>query len=155
MPDDRQPYAGTPGGTRPAPGPNGRLEWSAPAVASNVGVLRSDLVAFAGRHGAGGPLKDDVALATSEALANAVMHGYVGGTPGTLHVIAEHADGRLVVRVIDDGRGPGPRGDSPGMGLGTALMTTLTTQLVIGPGSGGKGTETRLTFALAAVAPAS
>ena len=154
MPEQQQ-LSGKVGAICAARGPNGRLEWSAPAVAENVGVLRSDLVAFAGRHGAGGPLKDDVALATSEALANAVMHGYVGRTPGTLHVIAEHADGRLVVRVIDDGRGPGPRGDSPGMGLGTALMTRLTTQLVIGPGAGGKGTETRLTFALAGVAPAS
>jgi anti-sigma regulatory factor (Ser/Thr protein kinase) len=52
-------------------------------------------------------------------MSNAVIHGFIDSSPGALHVIAEHHPGRLIVRVIDDGCGLVPRGDSPGMGLGT------------------------------------
>jgi anti-sigma regulatory factor (Ser/Thr protein kinase) len=100
-------------------GQNGRWEWLVLAVPKSVGILRTGIAALAARHGADADRQGDVALAVSEAMSNAVIHGFIDSSPGALHVIAEHHPGRLIVRVIDDGCGLVPRGDSPGMGLGT------------------------------------
>jgi anti-sigma regulatory factor (Ser/Thr protein kinase) len=148
--DDRQ-HAGFPKGAAIAgPGQNGRWERLVLAVPKSVGILRTGIVAFAAEHGADAGQQGDVALAVSEAMSNAVIHGFIDSSPGELHVIAEHHPGRLVVRVIDDGCGLVPRADSPGLGLGAPLMARLASELVIGPGLDGTGTETRLTFDLSA-----
>ena len=120
------------------------------AVPKSVGILRTGIAAFAAQHGADAGQQSDVALAVSEACRTPVIHGFVDSSPGALQVIAEHHSGRLIVRVIDDGRGLVPRADSPGLGLGTPLMIRLASEVVVGPGLDGKGTETRLTFDLSA-----
>ena len=128
----------------------GRLEQRARALPENVGALRTRIVAFAARHGLDAATCDDIALATSEALSNAVIHAFVGRPPGTLRAIAETSGDGLTVHIIDDGRGMTPRADSPGAGFGVPIMTRLTSSLDIREGPNGRGTETRLTFEQAA-----
>jgi serine/threonine-protein kinase RsbW/stage II sporulation protein AB (anti-sigma F factor) len=125
---------------------NGRFEQRARALPENVGALRRGIVAFAARHGLDAAACVDVALAASEALTNAVIHGFVGRSPGTLRAIAEISGDGLIVRIIDDGRGMISRTDSPGAGVGVPLMARLASNLDIREGPDGRGTETRLTF---------
>jgi serine/threonine-protein kinase RsbW/stage II sporulation protein AB (anti-sigma F factor) len=67
-----------------------------------------------------------------EACANAVVHAYRRSpVPGEIHLRALVEDNALVVEVRDDGSGPSPRTDSPGMGLGLPLMARLTRELQV------------------------
>src|SRR3712207_7311397 len=50
--------------------------------------------------------------------------------------------------VSDIGRGVVPRPDSPGLGLGLPLMSTLALSVAIGDGENNRGTEVRMSFAL-------
>ena len=68
---------------------------------------------------------DAVALAVSEAVTNAVLHAYVGRLPGDIDITVCPEDDQLVVSVTDGGSGMMPRLDSPGAGLGLALIATL------------------------------
>jgi serine/threonine-protein kinase RsbW len=132
---------------------DGRWEQRSDADAASVGLLRAAIVAFADRHGVDATTRADIALAASEALTNAVVHAFIGRPPGTLLAIAESCHDGLVVRIIDDGRGMFPRTDSPGLGLGLALMAELASDLDVRAGPGGQGTETCLTFRTARPAP--
>ena len=67
----------------------------------------------------------DVKLAVSEAVTNAVVHGYRDRSPGTISVGARMRDGLLLVTVADDGIGMLPNPDSGGLGLGLSLITQL------------------------------
>ena len=125
---------------------DGRWEHHAPALAPNVGVMRTGVVAFAALHGAGRSAQSDIALAVSEALTNAVVHAFVQRPAGTMSLLAEAAVDALLVRITDDGRGMSPRVDSPGMGLGLTLIARLTSSAEILPAPRGPGTELRLRF---------
>lgn len=125
---------------------NGRWEHHAAALAANVGIMRSGVVAFAAEHGASRRAQADIALAVSEALTNSVVHAFVRVPAGTMSVFAESAVGALHVRVTDDGSGMGSRADSPGMGLGVGLISRLSSSAEYVPGPGGKGTELHLSF---------
>ena len=74
-------------------------------------------------------------LAVSEAVTNAVVHAYrdrpTGAPPGIVHVRAWFADGELLISVSDEGVGMKPREDSPGAGVGLALMAQLADRLEI------------------------
>jgi anti-sigma regulatory factor (Ser/Thr protein kinase) len=65
----------------------------------------------------------DVALAVSEAVGNAVVHAFIGRSPGNIRIRAKRLRERLVVSVSDDGIGMKPNLDSPGMGMGVSLIT--------------------------------
>ena len=76
----------------------------------------------------------NVALCVSEAVTNAVVHAFRDreGRSGTIRVLAECTDGRMLhVSVEDDGVGFSPRPDSPGLGLGLGLISTLTSSMEI------------------------
>ena len=102
-----------------------RLELDADA--SSVAVARSQLSRIAaecGAHAAG------VELCVSEAVSNAVIHAYRrrdrdDGEPPTVRVAADVEDGFLRVIVEDDGVGPVPRHDSPGLGIGLSLIAAI------------------------------
>ena len=96
--------------------------------------------------GATPPQRADVALAVSEALTNVVMHAYVGRPSGPMRIRTETVEDRLVVEVEDDGIGLRPRLDSPGAGLGLALIGTLTADLVLTSGRAGHGTLVQMAF---------
>ena len=69
---------------------------------------------------------EQVALATSEAVTNAVIHAYRDAEPGLVRLSAMLEDDDLVVTVRDEGIGMRPDLDSPGMGYGVALIGSLT-----------------------------
>jgi bifunctional DNase/RNase/anti-sigma regulatory factor (Ser/Thr protein kinase) len=74
---------------------------------------------------------DGVALAVSESVSNAVVHAYPDGARGAVRIFAALDGLELVVVVTDDGRGMTPRTDSPGMGIGLALIARLASSVEI------------------------
>lgn len=89
-------------------------------AAADVGAIRRRVWAFAAEHGASGMELAAIQIAISEAVANAVEHGY-GGGGGEVRVDVDVEDGELEVVVADGGRGfMGEPGE--GLGLGLALM---------------------------------
>ena len=89
-----------------------------------------------------------VALAVSEAVGNAVMHAFRGTDGGTIVVRAETEGPALAVTVRDDGVGMTPDFESPGLGVGTALISRLAADTRIR--SSQEGTTVRMTFPIGA-----
>ena len=119
------------------------------ATADAVGPLRRWVEQLCDGTGASRKQCADVALATSEALTNVVMHAYVDRPgPGPLRIRAAHDDRRMLVEVEDEGVGLRPRLDSPGAGFGIALIATLAAELEFAHGPAGAGTLVRMAFAL-------
>jgi anti-sigma regulatory factor (Ser/Thr protein kinase) len=121
-----------------------RFETRVGAQPACVGNLRAAVVEFAERLGFvdTGP----IALAVSEALTNAVVHAYRDEEPGDIRVVACDEPDRLVVVVRDYGSGMLPRTDSPGLGLGLPLISTMTDALQV-EAAEGSGTLLRMHFA--------
>jgi anti-sigma regulatory factor (Ser/Thr protein kinase) len=119
-----------------------------PATPDQVREVRHAVVAYGRDHGVAD--LDAIAIAVTEAVSNAVMHAYVGmPVPGTVQVTATTCrNGGLEVVVADDGRGPVPRDDSPGIGLGVPLMHALSDAVEL-RGRAGGGTRVRMLFAVA------
>jgi anti-sigma regulatory factor (Ser/Thr protein kinase) len=122
--------------------------WTVPASAPNVAELRHSVVEFARANGVPEPRLDDVALAVSEAVSNAVVHAFRGiGDHGTLMVQAAVREREwLDVQVTDDGSGMAPRDDSPGLGLGLPLIRHLADELDHRQPANGIGTEVWMRF---------
>jgi anti-sigma regulatory factor (Ser/Thr protein kinase) len=68
---------------------------------------------------------DDVRIAVSEAVGNAIVHAYRGGDAGTITVLARQDRGLLLVTVADDGVGMMPNPDSTGLRVGIPLITKI------------------------------
>lgn len=126
-----------------------KFERSYAAKAESVGAVRSALVAYVRAGGFGERIVDAVALAVSEAATNVVMHAYSGsGGPGTIEVIAAVAGDELWVIVTDAGSGLQPHRDSPGLGLGLAIIARVADGVdLVKPAAG--GLEVRMRFAVA------
>lgn len=122
--------------------------WTVPARARNVAELRQSVVEFARANGVPEPRLSDVAVAVSEAVTNAVVHGFRGvGDRGTLMVaVTVHEQQWIDVRVTDDGSGMAPRNDSPGLGLGLPLIRHLADEHDHHRPAGGAGTELWMRF---------
>ena len=86
----------------------------------------------------------DVRLAVSEAVTNAVQHAYRDREPGDVHGIACIRDGHLRIVIADDGIGMTPRTDSPGLGLGLPLISQLAHSIEVR--STAEGTEVHMVF---------
>jgi serine/threonine-protein kinase RsbW len=117
------------------------------AKPSSVAAARAALAEFAVNAGAADAQVDNVRLAASEAVTNAVLHAY-RGTPGQIHVTAALAGRELWILVADEGGGMQPRADRPGLGLGLGLISQVCDDMAIVPRSSG-GTEVRILFKLA------
>ncbi len=72
-----------------------------------------------------GSPEQEVALAVSEAVSNAVVHAFRRGKEGLIWVRAWRNRGELIVTVADNGVGMIPDLDSPGLGVGTSLISRL------------------------------
>jgi Histidine kinase-like ATPase domain len=89
----------------------------------------------------------DATIAVTEAVTNAVRHGYEDGQPGELRLSVSQVDAEVVLSIEDDGRGPGPNlaRHGTGGGLGIPLMAELARLLTV-RGSKDTGTTVTLSF---------
>ncbi|HUJ35574.1 MAG TPA: ATP-binding protein [Solirubrobacteraceae bacterium] len=123
------------------------LNESYPAVPEAVPLARRALATVAAAAGAGGDRLDEIRLAVSEALTNAVVHAYRGGEAGRLRVTAAVASDELWVLIGDDGRGLHAWNDSQGLGVGLSLISELSDDFAIVTRASG-GTEVQMRFDL-------
>ena len=120
--------------------------WSQTAVPEAVRSLRTAVCNFASAAGMEDPPLADARIALSEALTNAVVHGYRDvDAPGAVAVTATVDDGTMWLVVKDDGCGFKPRLDSPGLGLGLPMIAALADSFDILPGTPA-GTAIHMTF---------
>jgi anti-sigma regulatory factor (Ser/Thr protein kinase) len=120
-----------------------RFEMRTGAEPSVVGDVRAAVVDFA--QGLGFEDTGQIALAVSEALTNVVIHAYRDREMGDVRIVACDEPDRLVVVVRDYGAGMLPRADSPGLGLGLPLISSMTDALQI-EAADGTGTLLRMHF---------
>lgn len=125
-----------------------RFEDSFPAVPESVAAVRIALQRFAKRTGVPRRTAEAVALAASEAATNVVVHAYrEASAPGNIEIAAALASGELWVIVTDTGAGLRPRPDSPGLGLGLAIIAQIADGVdLVKPAAG--GLELRMRFAV-------
>ena len=113
----------------------------------SVARARDSVTAFAAAHGASTAQCGAIALAVSEAVANAVVHAYAGGDDeGIIELRTWMDDRHLIALVCDDGIGMGRAQPSAGLGLGIALMAGLSERLTVESLSGRPGTRVQMTF---------
>jgi serine/threonine-protein kinase RsbW len=100
-----------------------------PAVPESVALIRHELQAALARHRLAADRIHDIGLILSEAATNVVLHAYRHGPPGPLYVSATLRAEALTTSICDCGPGLQARSDSPGLGLGIALMSKLCDRL--------------------------
>jgi anti-sigma regulatory factor (Ser/Thr protein kinase) len=120
------------------------LDLSYPAASGSVALARGAVVALAARSGASRAKLDAIRLAVSEAVTNAIVHGY-DGDDGTVRLTAGLASGELWVLVSDNGGGFQTASRAPGLGWGMPLIAHASDGFVIAERAYG-GTEVRMTF---------
>lgn len=99
----------------------GALHASYLAEPHAVPLARRAVSELASRSGADPEQLDAVRLAVSEAVTNAVVHGYRGDT-GLIHLAARVLDGALSLTVRDGGVGLSVPAGQRGLGMGWALI---------------------------------
>jgi serine/threonine-protein kinase RsbW len=124
--------------------------WKARPGPEEVSRLRHAVASYAAEHGMGESTIEDLTLAVSELVTNAVVPAFPDGEPpdGSICVMATVAGDEMIVRVVDDGRGMLPRVDSPGAGLGLSIAGAIARRMVVEHPARG-GTEVRMTFGAA------
>ncbi len=127
----------------------GFAKWQTDPEPGNVRRVRREVHEYAVRHGVEPQRAQDLTLAVSEIVSNAVLHAYRDGSDGTITIGAELVGPDLIIRISDDGIGLSPRPDSPGAGLGLMIAGTIADRLQIERPDHG-GTAVCMTFAAAA-----
>jgi anti-sigma regulatory factor (Ser/Thr protein kinase) len=118
-----------------------------PAAAQSVPRARNAVVSFAEGVGASSERLEEIRLAVSEAMTNAVKYAY-DVDPGEIEVAASVAGGELWVLIADDGCGLQADAGGHGLGLGLALIAMASDSFTIVRRSSG-GIEVRVAFELA------
>jgi anti-sigma regulatory factor (Ser/Thr protein kinase) len=116
------------------------------AEPETVPRARRALVEFACEAGADATQVEALGLAVSEAVTNAVRHAY-GDETGQVHVTAALAGEELWVLIGDDGHGLETRTQSPGLGMGLAVIASMSDGFSVVKRATG-GTELRMRFRL-------
>jgi len=123
------------------------LSESRPALAATVGWARKAVAQVALAAGVHAQRVEDVRLAVSEAVTNAVAYAY-DDAPGEIYVIAAVVSDELWIVIADDGNGMRARpSEARGLGLGLGLIARLSDSLTILTRSSG-GVEVRMRFDL-------
>lgn len=100
--------------------------WTGSARADTVACFRRAVTEFVAANGIDESRLNDVRIAVSEAVTNAVVHAFRDRSePGTVSVSVTVDNHELEIVVRDDGSGMAPREDSPGLGLGLPLIRRL------------------------------
>jgi anti-sigma regulatory factor (Ser/Thr protein kinase) len=124
------------------------LSLTYPAELDSVPAARRAVRSFCERLDLPPRTRDDVALALTEACANAVLHASAQGAENPrFEVEARSVASGVRVVVRDFGGGIAPRLDSPGIGVGLPLIAALTDGLDLR--SRGWATEVIMTFSAA------
>lgn len=89
-----------------------------------------------------------VLLAVSEAITNAVVHGYRGDRDGVIEVSATQDPDGVRVVVSDKGVGMSPNPEHPGMGFGLAVIGAFAETVEV-EGVPGGGTRVTMRFSSA------
>jgi anti-sigma regulatory factor (Ser/Thr protein kinase) len=105
--------------------------------------VRHAVVDFARRHQV--PHSDEIALAVTEAVTNAVIHAYRAAASGAMRVVACARRTGLVIVVRDYGCGMSPNPNSPGPGLGLSVIGAVAAEMNIEKPDDG-GTRVRMHF---------
>ncbi|HEY3492359.1 MAG TPA: ATP-binding protein [Solirubrobacterales bacterium] len=121
------------------------MDLTLPAEPASVPELRHRAAEFATAQGAEQEVVDDVALAVSEAVTNAVKYANRAVADGVVELAGAQRDGWLEVTVRDRGEGFG-KGSTDGLGLGLSIIARLCSELTIV--QEGDGTEVRMRFPL-------
>jgi anti-sigma regulatory factor (Ser/Thr protein kinase) len=123
------------------------LAQSYPATADSVPRARHAVTEFARAAGVDDEQLDNICLAASEAITNAVRHAYRRGEAGSVHVAAALAGDELWVLVSDEGHGLEARTQSPGLGLGLSLIASVAEEFAV-VNRAIRGIELRMRFAV-------
>jgi anti-sigma regulatory factor (Ser/Thr protein kinase) len=110
-------------------------------------MARRRVTEIAAAAGAAGERLEEIRLAVSEALTNAVVHAYPGNDSGRFDVTAAVAADELWVLIGDDGRGMHAGTHSCGLGIGLSLISGLSDDFAIHTRGSG-GTEVQMRFDL-------
>jgi serine/threonine-protein kinase RsbW len=114
-----------------------------PATADQLPHVRSQVLAFADAHYPDAERdRQNIALAVTEACANAVLHAYPDNT-GELTVTAHTDDHHLIIHISDHGIGIHHANGTNRPGLGVPLMHALANTHIT---TNGHGTTTKLSF---------
>lgn len=127
-------------------GPLNTVKLEFPSRPENVGFARTAVAVFASQMDFTLDQIDEIKLAVSEAVSNAIIHGYKE-TLGVVWVEAELHDDELAIAVIDRGTGiadidwamePGRTTEADRMGLGLVFIKAYMDEvaLVSAPGAG-------------------
>ncbi|XTZ15368.1 SpoIIE family protein phosphatase [Micromonospora echinospora] len=106
-----------------------------PAQMSRLRALRAELDQWLTSYQVPEPERYGIVLSCSEAVANAIEHGYQGDPAGVVSVTATIDGDILDLRISDSGRWQAPRA-SADRGRGMALMGRLMDDLVVDRGTG-------------------
>jgi len=116
-----------------------------PAVPASVTHARHALADIAIRTNA---IREDMALAVSEAVGNAVVHAFRDRDRGTVRLRVTSDGARLLVIVSDNGTGMRPSLERKGLGVGMGIMRHVTDDLRLETSD--SGTTVWMTFEKAA-----
>jgi len=120
-----------------------------PAQAHCIARLRHLAVGFARDNGATQAQCDDIALAVSEAVTNAVTHAYIGSDqPGDVRLRASIDHGRLTVEICDNGNGASPDAGEAPIGMGLRLIGCVTEGYELTSREPTHGLQLRMVFAV-------
>jgi serine/threonine-protein kinase RsbW len=122
-----------------------RVEFSLPARAENVPLVRHALAGLAEELGMGPGEVADLKTVVTEACTNVVVHAYEPDEAGPLMVSASPDDGAILVTVRDFGQGIRPLADVErrSLRLGLPLIAALSSGFQIEATAGG-GTTVRI-----------
>jgi len=129
------------------------------SLAANVAFARVTVAAFASQLEFTLNDLEEIKVAVSEAVANAIIHGYENRSDGVVTITMTAGNGALEVKVSDSGKGianvkkalePSYSTDPERMGLGFVFMQSFMDTLHV-ESAPGKGTT--VTMSKAAVTP--
>lgn len=116
------------------------------AVAHAIPILRRRAGDFAATHGAEPELVEEVELAVSEVVTNAVKYAYEpGDEEGRVELTASASQRWIEIQVADRGCGFLP-GESDGLGIGLTLVAQMSGDLEIAQSP--QGTTVKMRFPL-------
>lgn len=126
------------------------------AISENVGITRVVAAAFAAQLDFTLATLEEIKVAISEAVSNAVIHGYGNSGEGTVYMTLRLLDRAIEIIIADEGCGiadveqarqPAFSSDPERMGLGFVFMESFMDQLEVWSELG-KGTRVRMTKSL-------